>query len=178
MSARSESIDVREMILEDVNIRIDYFHGSSDDHLRMLGVDRALLLTPAQWRDFYEQDYAKPIEQRVNDSLLWLLEDEVIGFATTDHIDFGIEAFMHLHITQPHLRSDGLGARFIVRSAAIFFDVLHLKRLLCEPNALNAAPNRTVQAAGFRYLFSHHTQPSPINYPQITTRWILDERPS
>ena len=85
MSARSESIDVREMTLEDVNIRIDYFHGSSDDHLRMLGVDRTLLPTPAQWRDFYEQDYAKPIEQRVNYSLLWFLEDEVIGFATTDH---------------------------------------------------------------------------------------------
>jgi len=177
MSARSEIIDVRKMTLEDVNIRIDYFHASSDDHLRMLGVDRALLPTPAQWRDFYEQDYAKPIEQRVNYSLLWLLADGdrlcYDGSHRLRHRSF--HAPSH---TQPHHRSDGLGARFVVRSAAIFFDVLHLKRLRCEPNALIAAPNRTVQAAGFRYLFSHHTQPSPINYPQITTRWILDERPS
>ena len=35
---------VREMQIAEVGLRIDYFHDSSDEHLQMLGVDRASLL--------------------------------------------------------------------------------------------------------------------------------------
>ena len=52
--------------------------------------------------------------------------------------------------------------------------MLGLPRLYCEPNAFNVAPNRTLQAAGFRYLFSRHTTPGGINFPQVATRWVLD----
>jgi hypothetical protein len=61
---------VKEMQLADVNIRIDYFHDSSDDHLRMLGVDRALLPTRVDWRAIYAEDYARPIQKRDNYSLV------------------------------------------------------------------------------------------------------------
>jgi hypothetical protein len=40
-----QALTVREMQLGEVGVRINYFHGSSDEHLRMLGVDRALLPT-------------------------------------------------------------------------------------------------------------------------------------
>lgn len=54
---------------------------------------------------------------------------------------------MHVHIVKPSQRRRGLGVEAVRRSAEIYFDVLQLQRLLCEPNALNVAPNRTVQAA-------------------------------
>jgi len=56
------SLVVREMQLSEVEVRIDYFHDSSDDHLRTLGVDRALLLSREEWRSAYEEDGARPIE--------------------------------------------------------------------------------------------------------------------
>lgn len=36
-------LTVREMRLDEVDLRIDYFHDASDEYLRTLGVDRALL---------------------------------------------------------------------------------------------------------------------------------------
>lgn len=92
-------------------------------------------------------------------------------------IVFGSEAFMHLHIPGQGMRGQGLGVQFVRESARIYFAVLELQRLFSEPNALNIAPNRTLQRAGFRYLFSHETKPGSINFPQLATRWVLD-RPS
>jgi RimJ/RimL family protein N-acetyltransferase len=168
------SLVVREMQLSEVGVRIDYFHDSSDDHLRTLGVDRTLLLSREQWRSVYEEDHARPIEQRANGSLIWELEGETVGFSSADRITFGQEAFMHLHVVRPDLRQRGLGAQFVRMSARYYFRALELERLFCEPNAFNVAPNRTLQRAGFRYQFTHETQPSPMNFFQATTRWVLE----
>jgi RimJ/RimL family protein N-acetyltransferase len=165
---------VREMQLVDVDMRIDYFHNASDDHLRTLGVDRALLPAREAWHVFYEEDYARPVRERVNYSLVWELDGRAVGFSSADHIVFGKQAFMHLHVLSPTQRRDGLGADFVKASAPIFFQTLELEHLFSEPNAFNVAPNRTLQRAGFRYLFTHETTPGPMNFPQVTTRWVLD----
>jgi RimJ/RimL family protein N-acetyltransferase len=175
---RSEAkLAVREMRLAEVDLRINYFHDSSDEHLRTLGVDRARLPTPEVWRSFYEQDYARPMHERESYSLLWELDGQTVGFSSADHIAFGREAFMHLHILEPARRQKGLGADFVRMTAEAYFRALELERLYCEPNAFNTAPNRTLQRAGFQYLFTHEAQPSPINFKQVTTRWVMD-RPS
>jgi RimJ/RimL family protein N-acetyltransferase len=162
------------MRLSQVDIRINYFHDASDEYLRVLGVDRSLLPTRQAWRSFYEKDYQRPIRERENYSLVWERDGQVVGFSTTDRIDFGNEAFMHLHVVEEGLRNTGLGNQFVRLSAQAYFEALELKRLYCEPNAFNVAPNRTLQRAGFRYLFTHKAQPAAINFPQVTTRWILD----
>jgi RimJ/RimL family protein N-acetyltransferase len=162
------------MLLGDVDIRIRYFHDSSDEHLRMLGVDRALLPTPEAWLAFYEDDYERPISQRLIYSLLWELDGEPVGFTATDRITFGREAFMHLHLLRAAERRQGLGTEFVRLSTPVFFSVLELERLFCEPNAFNVAPNRTLQQAGFQYVFTHETTPGPFNFPQAVTRWCLD----
>ena len=172
-----QALLVREMRLDEVDIRIDYFHEASDEHLDRLGVDRALLPTRQEWRAFYREDYARPIEDRAQYALIWALDGETVGFGTADRIDFGRQAFMHLHLLTDDRRHSGLGVEFVRKSARIFFEVLELKQLFCEPNALNTAPNRTLQRAGFRFLFSHHTTPGPINFSQIATRWVMDRPP-
>ncbi len=167
---------VREMQSADVGARIDYFHDATDEHLRTMGVDRGLLPTKEAWRARIEADLARPIRERTGYALVWELAGRMVGFSATDQIEFGKQAFMHLHILRPEERHAGLGAEFVTLSAAAFFRVLEIERLFCEPNALNVAPNRTLQRAGFRYLFSHETIPGPINFRQVTTRWVL-ERP-
>lgn len=170
-------LQVREMRLAEVGIRIDYFHDSTDEHLRKLGAARALLPSRQEWREWYEADYARPIQHRENYSLLWLLDDEIVGFSSTDQITFGEQAFMHLHILAPDRRRSGYGAQFVKRSAATYFQVLQLQRLYCQPNAFNTAPNRTLQKAGFGYVFTAELAPSPMNVVQPVTRWVL-ERPA
>ncbi len=168
-----QRLSVRAMRLEEVDYRIDYFHGSSDEHLRMLGVDRALLPDPSSWRRMCEVDYARPLSERESFFVLWELDRRRVGFSSLDRIAFGAEAFMHLHVVEPSLRHLGIGSELVGRSAALYLDLFELEVLFCEPNALNVAPNRTLQRAGFTYLFSHETTPGAINFPQVTTRWKL-----
>lgn len=170
-----QRLTLREMQLADVRIRIDYFHDASDDHLLTMGVDRTLLPTREAWYKFYEGDYARPIQDRVTFSLIWELDGEPVGFSSVSNIIFGKEAFMHLHVLDATQRQGGLGVQFVRKSTEIYFKVLELKRILCEPNAFNVAPNRTLQSAGFHYLFTHETTPSPINFPQAVTRWVLEK---
>jgi RimJ/RimL family protein N-acetyltransferase len=175
--AAGDQLTVREMQLSEVGLRIDYFHDSSDEHLLLLGVDRSLLPDRRAWRAFYEEDHARPLQERENYSLVWEQGDQRVGFSSTDRIEFGNEAFMHLHLLEPHLRNTGLGTQFVKLSARAYFDALQLRRLYCEPNAFNVAPHRTLQRAGFRYLFTHEAQPAAINFPQVTTRWVLENPP-
>ena len=166
-------LSVREMQLAEVEIRFNYFHDASDKDLRTLGVDRKLLPTRKAWRAVYEADYARPIREREIYSLVWEVDERPVGFSSVDQIVFGKEAFMHLHILSPTQRNAGLGAEFVKESAQIYFQVLEVERLFSEPNAFNVAPNRTLQRAGFRYLFTHETTPGPLNFPQAVTRWLL-----
>lgn len=165
---------MRLMDLAEVGLRIDYFHEATDDYLRRLGVDRALLPTRSAWQATSEADFARPVADRETLLLVWERDGLVVGFSSADRIVFGVEAFMHLHLLHASDRGRGLGTNFVRRSARLYFELLGLDRLYCEPNALNIAPNRTLQAAGFRYLFTHETAPTPINYLQLMTRWVLE----
>ena len=164
------------MMLSEVVIRIDYFHSATDDYLDMLGVDRARLLARDAWCKAYAEDYARPIQQRETFQLLWLSGNTPIGFSSVDLIEFGTSARMHLHVLKKENRNKRVGVKCVRESVRIYFERLKLQRLFCEPNALNIAPNRTLQAAGFKYLKTYETVPGPINFHQAVTRWAI-ERP-
>jgi len=162
------------MELPDFDIRIAYFHQATDEHLNLLGVDRSRLPRPDVWRASFEQNLARPLEERSEYGVVWELDDVLVGFSTADRIRFGDEAHMHLHIIDAERRSGGLGTQFVGLTAVHLCDVLRLERLYCEPNAFNVAPNRTLQRAGFRYVCSHECRPAPINTYQATTIWVYE----
>jgi RimJ/RimL family protein N-acetyltransferase len=167
---------VRPMRLDEVGFRIDYFLQATDAHLLTLGVAREQLPERAAWLAGYEREFALPVPERSSYILAWELDGELVGFSTADPFTFGDEAFMHLHIRMPDQRRRGLGTEFVRRSADAYFETLQLQRLWCQPNAFNVAPNRTLQAAGFRYDRTEVARPHPMNFEQPITRWGL-ERP-
>jgi RimJ/RimL family protein N-acetyltransferase len=165
---------VRPLRLDEVGVRIAYFHDASDAYLLKLGVDRALLPSRTDWLAYYEEDFARPIAERETYNLAWELDGRLVGFSSTDHIEFGEQALMHLHIIEEPNRRQGLGTEFVRLSVDAYFDALELRRLFCQPNAYNVAPNRTLQRAGFRYVYSAEMQPSTINFVQPVTRWVIE----
>lgn len=167
-------LTVAEMPPESVGLRIDYFHGATDEELVGMGVERALLPTPGEWRRTYAEDFARPLAQRRGYAVLWELDGVPVGFSSADRIVLGEQAFMHLHLTDPARRRSGLGTEFLRRTLDHYFSVLDLQRIFCEPNAFNQAPNRTLFRVGFAYLFTHECTPGPINFFQATTRWVLE----
>ena len=168
------TLTVREMMSSEVNIIIQYFQDSTPEHLETLGVDPSRLPPAQSWRERLQRECTLPIEQRTTMLVIWLSDDQPVGFSTSDKIRYGEQAHMHLHVTEPERRHQGTGVECVRRSADIYFERLKLKRLFCEPNAFNVPPNRTLQKAGFKYLKTHMTVPSPLNYHQAVTRWVME----
>ena len=168
------ALTVREMMSSEVNIIIQYFQDSTPEHLETLGVDPSRLPPAQSWRERLQRECTLPIEQRTMMLVIWLSDDQPVGFSTSDKIRYGEQAHMHLHVTDPERRHQGTGVECVRRSADIYFERLKLKRLFCEPNAFNMPPNRTLQKAGFKYLKTHMTVPGPLNFHQAVTRWVVE----
>lgn len=168
------SLIVREMAAAETDLIVEYFLNSTPEHLEMLGVDPTRFPPAASWRERLRRECALPGEQRNLLPVIWLSDDQPIGFSTSDKIVFGEQANMHLHVIDPGRRQQGTGAECVRRSVELYFEKLQLKRLFCEPNAFNVAPNRTLQKAGFRYLKTHMTVPGPLNFHQAVTRWVIE----
>jgi RimJ/RimL family protein N-acetyltransferase len=54
-----------------------------------------------------------------------------------------------------------------------FFDSLQIKRLYSEPYALNEAPNKTLERAGFELEKEYITTPGSLNFEQPVKRWVM-----
>jgi len=168
------TLTVREMMASEVDVIIQYFQDSTPEHLETLGVDPTSLPPVQSWRERLQRECTLPIEQRTMMLVIWLSDDQPVGFSTSDKIRYGEQAHMHLHVTEPERRHQGTGVECVRRSADIYFERLKLKRLFCEPNAFNVPPNRTLQKAGFKYLKTHMTVPGPLNFHQAVTRWVME----
>lgn len=165
---------VREMTLSEVELVADYFHRSPREHLDMLGADPTRLPTRAAWIESFGREHASPIERRKRLYVTWISDGEPVGFSSCDKIVFGERAHMHLHIFEAQRRNRGVGTACVRQTVDLYFKWLKLKSLLCEPNAFNVGPNRTLQKTGFRYVKTYMTVPGLLNYRQPVTRWLLE----
>ena len=170
------TIEVREMKPSEFNIVTRYFCDASPEHLEVLGVDPTRLPDKNEWCARYEDQHLLPYEQKTNFFTIWCIKGKPIGFSSLDKIMFGERANMHLHIVESNQREMGVGSKCVWHSVRIYFQQFELKKLYCEPNAFNVAPNRALQRAGFRYLKTHHTVPGPLNFHQAVTRWVLERQ--
>jgi RimJ/RimL family protein N-acetyltransferase len=139
-----------------------------------MGVDPSRLLSREAWRKRFDEEFAQPLDKRQRYVLAWLCDGQVVGFSSCDRIVFGDRANMHLHVFEEGKRRTGIGAPCVKQSVEIYFERFRLKRLFCEPNALNVAPNRTLAKAGFTYVKTYMTVPGPINVHQPVTQWLIE----
>lgn len=170
-------LNVRIMSMEETDIITDYFNDSSPEHLKLLGINPTRLPHKNASKKFFESEYEKKIEDRQFFAVIWEVNDKLIGFSSLDKITFGLVANMHLHIIDEELRQKGIGVACVRESAKIYFSILKLKQLYCEPNAFNVAPNRTLQKAGFKYVKTYRTVPGPMNYHQAVNKWVMVNTP-
>jgi len=167
-------LHVREMRLEETSLVIDYFHSSTSEHLEMLGVDPTRLPPRDVWASTFSTQCGLPPGERRAFFVIWLMDGHPVGFSSCDKIVFGVQANMHLHVTNPAQRQRGIGVQCVRLSVEIYFRTLKLNQLFCEPNAFNIGPNRTLQGAGFRYVKTHMTVPGPLNFHQAVNRWLYE----
>ena len=73
----------------------------------------------------------------------------------------------------PRAQEKGNRAIFVRKTAKVHFDTLQIKRLFCEPYALNVAPNR--RAGGSLHIRQDaRDSAGPMNFHQPVTRWMIE----
>lgn len=167
-------LSVREIEMEDIPRICNYWLHSEDDFLVNLGVDLSKIPSREELTQMLQSQIETSYDQKQSYALIWCLDDEPIGHCNVNNIEFGKLAYMHLHIWDIGKRRKGLGVALVNLSLPYFRKYLDLKKIYCEPYAINAAPNRTLEKVGFIFEKEYTTIPGSLNFEQPVKRWRYD----
>lgn len=165
---------IRPADQNDLEHVVDYFLNADKSFLRGMGVDPDKLLNKEEWLTLLSNDQNKDIENRSFFYLIWLLKKKPVGHSNINKIKFGEEAYMHLHLWRDDKREKGIGFEFMKLCLPYFLTTFKLKRLYCEPYALNPAPNKMLKKLGFDFIKQYETIPGWINFHQPVNCWCMD----
>ncbi len=170
----ANQLSLRLLEVEDIDLILKYWKGASPEYLRGMGAD---INKFPDWDDFYqmlEKQSSLPYSEKKSLALIWLQGKEAIGHSNVNKIEYGKQAFMHLHLWNTSQRKQGMGARLVSKSLPHYFENLELETLYCEPYAYNEAPNWTLQKVGFVFIKKHRCVPGSLNFEQDVNRWQMN----
>ncbi len=166
-------LSVRELQESDIEPLSDYWFKSDPSFLVNMGVDLSKIPPREEWEQMLIEQIGQSYTEKKSYCLVWLLNEEPVGHSNVNRIIFGEEAYMHLHIWKQDNRTKGLGAQFVKMCLPYFFEKMQLKKICCEPYALNPAPNKTMEKLGFEFIKEYITIPGWINFEQPVKHWEL-----
>ncbi len=169
----SENISVREMQERDIDLITDYFLNADDAFLKKMGVDVSRVPDRKGWRELLSKQLHQSYNEKTSYCIIWQMDNKPVGHSNVNKIIFGQEAYMHLHLWNADTRKKGSGAALVKMTLPFYFRNLQLKRLYCEPNAFNPAPNKTLEKVGFKFIKKHITTPGWLNFEQPVNRWNM-----
>lgn len=167
------NISVSELQLGELPLLADYWLESPAAYLESMGVAVQKLPSRTDFIAQISQQLALPPAKRRSFALVWRLNGEAIGHCNLNPFVFGESGHLHLHIWQTEHRKQGLGLPLLQMSLPMFFDLLQLQQIYCEPYALNPAPNALLAKAGFTFIKTYRTIPGSINFEQEVQQWRL-----
>lgn len=169
----NEILSVREIQEKYIESISDYFLNADEAFLINMGVDVNKLPNRNEWRNMLSIQLSQSYQEKNSYCIIWLVDDVAIGHSNVNKIIFGAEAYMHLHLWKPGARQKGLGTTLVKKTLPYFFNNLKLKKLYCEPNAFNTAPNKTLEKVGFDFIKTHVTTPGWLNFEQPVNLWEM-----
>jgi RimJ/RimL family protein N-acetyltransferase len=166
-------LSVREIQQTDIDSIAQYWLNADTSFLISIGVDLNKLPTWDQLAQMLSSQINTPIEEKKSYCIIWEVDGRPIGHSNTNPTIYGKEAYMHLHLWDNKVRKRGLGTELVKMTLPYFFENLKLRKLYSEPYALNPAPNKTLQKAGFEFVREYTTTPGTLNFEQPVKRWEL-----
>ena len=166
-------LSVREIQQPDIESIVQYWLHADRLYLLSMGVDVHKIPSQNQLTATLLSQVYTPLEYKKAYCIIWELDGVPVGHSNTNPVFFGKEAYMHLHLWHNEVRRKGFGAELVQMTLPYFFENLKLKKLFCEPYALNPAPNKTLEKAGFEFVKEYITTPGPLNFEQPVKRWEL-----
>jgi RimJ/RimL family protein N-acetyltransferase len=166
-------LSIREIQKEDIDFIIRYWLKSDNAHLTGMGVDLTKIPREEDFREMLSAQLTQPYQEKQSYCIIWQAEGKPIGHSNINKIIFGEEAYMHLHLWNSDVRKKGMGTQLVKMTLPYFFKNMGLKKLYCEPYALNPAPNNTLKKIGFDFVKEHITIPGSLNFEQPVKLWEL-----
>jgi RimJ/RimL family protein N-acetyltransferase len=164
---------VSELEQADIPLIVAYWSKSDRQHLANMGIDVAKIPSRDELYHWLQTQLDTPIEKRNAYCMIWKVNGIAIGHSNTNPTTFGEEAYMHLHIWNNELRKKGLGTSLLRLTLPYYFENLKLRKLYCQPYALNPAPNKTLEKAGFHFVKEYVTTPGWLNFEQPVCLWEM-----
>ncbi|MFN0187127.1 MAG: GNAT family N-acetyltransferase [Bacteroidia bacterium] len=169
------NLSVREITKEDISPLVDYWMNSPDEFLTNMGVDLSKVPSREDFIAMIETQVKTPYPEKKSFAVIWFLDGKAIGHSNIGPVVFGEEANVHLHIWNEEHRGKGFGLECLRKSILIYFNLFKLKRIYCEPYALNTGSNKTVEKLGFDFVKEYTTIPGWICFEQSVKRWVLTQ---
>ena len=166
-------LTVRELTEKDIPLVADYWLNADAIYLTQLGVESTKLPSREQFTAMLHAQLALPYSEKKAYALIWEVNNKAIGHSNLNPIVYGDHAYMHLHIWCAHDRKKGYGLELIKRSLPRYFNNFQLKKIYCEPYALNPAPNNLLHKAGFTLIKEYITTPGSITFKQPVKLWEI-----
>ena len=166
-------LSVRELQIQDIDWIANYWLQSDPAFMQAMGVDLSKLPSRENLTNMLRNQLAAPHEKKATYALIWLLNNQPVGHCNVNDIQYGEQAFMHLHLWNNENRQKGMGSTLVKMTLPYFFSKLQLKRLICEPYALNPAPNKTLEKLGFELVKEYTTIPGSLSFEQPVKQWQL-----
>jgi RimJ/RimL family protein N-acetyltransferase len=167
------TLTVREITATDIPLIIDYWLGADAAFLAGMGADIHKIPPHEEWVQMLTAQLSQSYEEKKSYCIIWLLNEVPVGHSNVNKIIIGEEAYMHLHMWQTDKRQRGIGTQLVKMTIPYFFTNLQLKKLYCEPYALNPAPNKTIEKVGFTFIKEYLTIPGSFNFEQHAKLWVL-----
>jgi len=169
----TNNLSVRELQTKDIDAITDYWANATPAFLEGMGVDLNKMPSREQWVAAFTKQVNTPMSEKQSYITIWEIDGQAVGHCNINDIAVGEHAFMHLHLWRSDLRQKGAGVALVRMSLVLFFKNFQLKRVFCEPNAYNPAPNKTLPKVGFTFVKSHLTTPSWLTSEQMVNRWEM-----
>jgi RimJ/RimL family protein N-acetyltransferase len=171
---KNTGLEVRELQYSDIELIINYWLKSDPEFLTAMGVDLEKIPEREHWQSMLEEQLSQNFSEKKSYCIIWLQDGNPIGHSNVNKIQFGKEAYMHLHLWKPENRRRGMGLELIKKTIPYFFRNLDLQKIFSEPNAMNPAPNKALERAGFSFLGNYVCIPGWINTEQEVNLWVLE----
>lgn len=166
-------LSVREIQHKDIDLICNYWLDSGEEYLSGMGVDKKKMPSRDTFATMLKEQLKLPLQSKNAYCMIWENDGKAVGHSNTNPTKYGEQATMHLHLWNSENRKKGMGLQFLRMTLKSYFDNLKLKKLYCEPYALNPAPNKTLEKAGFTFIREYTTIPGFINFEQPVKRWEM-----
>jgi len=167
------NLSVREITATDVPLLADYWTKSDPAFMQSMGVDLEKIPPRDELIEMLSKQIGQPYPVKPSYAIIWLIDGKPSGHSNINKISFGEEAYMHLHLWNNLERKKGMGSELLRMTLPKYFDNFKLRKLFCEPYALNDAPNHTLRKIGFDFVKRYRTIPGYLNFEQEVNRWEL-----